>query len=167
MMSCFTVHIVVDSQELCTSVSAIETLAELLEKESARFWTAHKCQSCECNTFPVILDGKLVNANYIFASDVDYAKVETLNKMLKDPALSSLWAAFDEQKASYSYCLPRAKVAIASLLRQNTSPTYEDIRLSLSGNLCKCTNAKKIECAAKDLFEIVCRHLSKAKGSNK
>lgn len=158
------IHAILNDKERRFSVSATETLAELLKKEGTSQWIDEKCHGCTHNAFPIILDGKQVNANYILARYLDWAKIETLDGLLNNTSLSLLWRAFEKQNITkYDCCIPGAKVAMASLLRQNPNPTYEDIRLALSGNLCDCNSREKIEKAASNLFEIICRYQEKTR----
>jgi carbon-monoxide dehydrogenase small subunit len=103
------------------------------------------CEQGECGSCSVLLDGTLVCACLVLAAQADGRDVVTVEGLAEDGRLHRVQEAFAEAGAvQCGFCTPGLVVATADLLAHNPSPTDDEIREALSGNLCRCTGYAKI-----------------------
>jgi len=108
------------------------------------------CEQGECGSCSVLLDGTLVCSCLVLAAQADGHEVVTVEGLATDGELHSVQEAFAEAGAvQCGFCTPGLVVATADLLRRAPSPTDDEIREALSGNLCRCTGYQKILDAVK------------------
>jgi carbon-monoxide dehydrogenase small subunit len=93
----------------------------------------------------VLLDGKLVCACLVLAAQAEGHEVVTVEGLGENGELHAVQEAFTETGAvQCGFCTPGFVVATADLLARNPSPSDDEIREALSGNLCRCTGYAKI-----------------------
>ena len=98
------------------------------------------CDTSNCGACTVELDGHSVKSCTIFAVQADGAAITTIEGLANGTTLHPLQQAFwDEHGLQCGYCTPGFIMAAAYLLEQNPSPSDDDIRKGLEGNLCRCT----------------------------
>jgi carbon-monoxide dehydrogenase small subunit len=103
------------------------------------------CEQGECGSCSVLLDGTLVCACLVLAAQADGHEVVTVEGLAENGELHRVQEAFVEAGAiQCGFCTPGLVVATADLLAHNPSPTEDEIREALSGNLCRCTGYSKI-----------------------
>jgi carbon-monoxide dehydrogenase small subunit len=103
------------------------------------------CEQGECGSCSVLLDGSLVCACLVLAAQADGHDVVTVEGLAQDGQLHPVQEAFAETGAvQCGFCTPGLIVATADLLQRNASPSDDEIREALSGNLCRCTGYAKI-----------------------
>lgn len=107
------------------------------------------CEQGECGSCSVLLDGELVCACLVQAGQVEGRDLQTIEGAAPasgdDQATSVVQQAFIEAGAvQCGFCTPGFVMSVDHLLRRNDTPTNEDIREALSGNLCRCTGYEKI-----------------------
>ena len=104
------------------------------------------CEQGECGSCSVLLDGRLVCACLVLAAQVDGHEVVTVEGLARGDELHAVQEAFVEAGAvQCGFCTPGLVVATADLLaRACPSPSDDEIREALSGNLCRCTGYAKI-----------------------
>ena len=104
------------------------------------------CETSHCGACTVGLDGKSVNSCTIFAVQANGADVRTIEGMAApDGSLHVLQEAFREMHGlQCGFCTPGMIVRAWRLLQENPSPTEEEIRVGISGNLCRCTGYQNI-----------------------
>jgi aerobic carbon-monoxide dehydrogenase small subunit len=99
------------------------------------------CEQGECGSCSVLLDGELVCACLVLAAQADGHEVVTV----ESDGFENVQRAFVEAGAvQCGFCTPGLVVATAALLRDTPSPSEDEIREALSGNLCRCTGYAKI-----------------------
>ena len=115
------------------------------------------CDTTQCGACTVLLDGKAVKSCNLFAVQVDGHEVKTIEGMAApDGTLHPIQQAFwDEHGLQCGYCTPGFIMAAAYLLDRNPSPSEEEIRKGLEGNLCRCTGyvniVKAVQTAARTM----------------
>jgi len=103
------------------------------------------CEQGECGSCSVLLDGTLVCACLVLAAQADGHEVTTVEGLAEGERLHRVQEAFVETGAvQCGFCTPGLVVATADLLARNGSPSDDEIREALSGNLCRCTGYAKI-----------------------
>ena len=103
------------------------------------------CEQGECGSCSVLLDGVLVCSCLVLAAQADGHDVVTVEGLAEEGVLHRVQQAFAETGAvQCGFCTPGFVVAAADLLDGNPDPTDDELRESLSGNLCRCTGYAKI-----------------------
>ena len=103
------------------------------------------CEQGECGSCSVLLDGTLVCSCLVLAAQADGHEVVTVEGLGQDGNLHRVQEAFlDAGAVQCGFCTPGLVVATADLLERIPSPTDDEIREALSGNLCRCTGYQKI-----------------------
>jgi carbon-monoxide dehydrogenase small subunit len=121
--------------------SLLTTLRDRLELPGSK----NACEQGECGSCSVLLDGELVCSCLVLAVQADGHHVVTVEGLGGDGALHPVQEAFaDTGAVQCGFCTPGFVVAAADLLRRVPSPTDDEIREALSGNLCRCTGYQKI-----------------------
>ena len=107
--------------------------------------TKNACEQGECGSCSVLLDGALVCACLVLAAQADGHEVTTVEGLGDGGALHAVQQAFvDAGAVQCGFCTPGLVVATVDLLRRTASPSDDEIREALSGNLCRCTGYAKI-----------------------
>jgi xanthine dehydrogenase YagT iron-sulfur-binding subunit len=97
------------------------------------------CERGECGVCTVLMDDKTAYSCMILALEAEGRTITTLEGLMDGEELGVVQRAFVEQDAyQCGYCTPGQVVAVEGLLRANPSPTLDDIRRGVSGNLCRC-----------------------------
>ena len=98
------------------------------------------CDTGHCGACTVLLDGKSVKSCMVLAVQAQGRKVETIEGLEREGKLHPLQEAFREHHGlQCGYCTPGMILSSLYLLRNNPSPSEEEIRKAISGNLCRCT----------------------------
>jgi aerobic-type carbon monoxide dehydrogenase small subunit (CoxS/CutS family) len=98
------------------------------------------CDTGNCGACSVLVDGTLVKSCMMLAVQADGAKIETVEGLASDGELNGLQQAFSDHHAlQCGYCTPGMLMSATALLRQNGSPSEEEIRKGIQGNICRCT----------------------------
>ena len=122
------------------------TLADYLRDRCGLTGTHLGCEHGVCGACSVLLDGDAVRACLVFAVQADGAEVTTIEGIAgPNGELSNVQAAFrDEHGLQCGFCTPGFVVSVTAFLRDNPDPTDDEIRVGLSGNLCRCTGYQGI-----------------------
>jgi carbon-monoxide dehydrogenase small subunit len=93
----------------------------------------------------VHLDGEAAKSCTILAAQVDGGSVTTIEGLAKNGEMHPMQKAFMENHGlQCGYCTPGMVMAAIGLLKENPSPTEDEVRLGLEGNLCRCTGYHNI-----------------------
>ena len=123
-----------------------KTLADFLREDCALTGTHLGCEHGVCGACTVLLDGEAVRACLLFAVQAQGADVTTVEGLTPaDGGLSAVQEAFrDAHGLQCGFCTPGFIVSVTAFLRDHPSPTDQEIREGLSGNLCRCTGYQGI-----------------------
>jgi aerobic carbon-monoxide dehydrogenase small subunit len=98
------------------------------------------CDTGNCGACSVLIDGTLLKSCMMLAVQADGTKIETVEGLAADGELNDLQQAFSDHHAlQCGYCTPGMLMSATALLRQNTSPSEDEIRKGIQGNICRCT----------------------------
>ena len=125
--------------------SGQDTLLTALRDTIGLTGTKEGCSTGDCGACSVLLDGRLVPACLVLAAEVQGRAVTTIEGVANRDALHPIQQAFLERAAlQCGICTPGFIVAAKALLDANPSPTEQEARYWLAGNLCRCTGYDKI-----------------------
>jgi len=116
------------------------------------------CDTSACGACTILVDGRATKSCTMFAVQADGRALNTVEGMEQNGQLHPLQEGFHEKHAlQCGYCTPGMMMTAAALLQSNPNPTEEEIRVGISGNLCRCTGyvniVKAIQYAAEKLRE--------------
>ncbi len=98
------------------------------------------CDDSECGACMMLLDGRPVNSCSYLALQAEGREITTVEGLAGGDGLHPLQTAFlQEGGVQCGFCTPGMLVSATALLRDNPRPTEEEVRIGLSGNLCRCT----------------------------
>ena len=98
------------------------------------------CDTGNCGACSVLVDGTLVKSCMMLGVQADGAKIETVEGLASEGELNGLQQAFSDHHAlQCGYCTPGMLMSATALLRENKSPSEDEIRKSIQGNICRCT----------------------------
>lgn len=116
------------------------TLLHVIRNELGLKGTKSGCESGECGTCTVLLDGKTVHSCLVLAAQADRKKVITIEGIGNYEEPHPLQQAFVEAGAvQCGFCTPGMILSAKALLDRNPNPTNEEIKRAIDGNLCRCT----------------------------
>jgi carbon-monoxide dehydrogenase small subunit len=120
-------------------------LVSVLRTELGLTGTKEGCDDCECGACMVLIDGQPVNScSYLAAQAADRA-ITTVEGVMQGDDLHPLQQALlDEGGVQCGFCTPGMIMSATALLAANPRPSEEEVRIGLSGNLCRCTGYVKI-----------------------
>jgi carbon-monoxide dehydrogenase small subunit len=120
-------------------------LLDMLREDLGLTGTKNGCGNGECGACSVIMDGKLVNSCLVPAIKADGSEIMTVEGLAGEGELHPIQKAFLKKGAvQCGFCTPGMLIAGKVLLDENPIPSIEEIKLAISGNLCRCTGYMKI-----------------------
>jgi aerobic-type carbon monoxide dehydrogenase small subunit (CoxS/CutS family) len=121
-------------------VEARKLLVHFLRDDLDLTGTHVGCDTGNCGACTVLVDGKAVKSCMLLTAQADGSQVTTVEGLAQDGELTPLQRAFSQHHAlQCGYCTPGTLISATYLLEQNPSPTDEEIRRGIQGNICRCT----------------------------
>lgn len=103
------------------------------------------CDTTNCGACTVLLDGTPIKSCTMFAVQVDGREITTVEGLARNGALHPLQEGFKEEHGlQCGFCTPGMMLTAAALLESNPTPTEDEIRWAISGNICRCTGYMNI-----------------------
>ncbi len=135
-----TVRLTVNGRPVERVVAARRSLADFIREDLGLTGTHVGCEHGVCGACTVLVDGGSARSCLLLAAQLEGASVTTIEGLTPVEGLSPLQAAFRECHAlQCGFCTPGMIVTAHELLAENPSPSAEEIREALGGNLCMCT----------------------------
>lgn len=133
-------------------------LVEFIREELGLTGTHIGCDTSFCGACTIILNGRLIKSCTALAVQADGGTVETVEGLEQDNELHPLQTAFSEHHGlQCGYCTPGMLMASKQLLAENPSPSRDEIKKGIGGNVCRCTGYqniyKAVDAAAKQMQE--------------
>ena len=127
-----------------------QTLLDILRHELRLMGAKKGCDTGDCGACTVLLDGTAVNSCLVLAIEVNGRQVKTIEGLADGLELHPIQKSFVEHGAiQCGFCTPGMILTAKALLDENPSPTENEIKHAMSGNLCRCTGYTKIIDAVK------------------
>ena len=134
------VKVTVNGEEYERDVPARRLLVHFLRDDLDLTGSHVGCDTGNCGACSVILDGTLVKSCMLLAVQADGSSIETVEGLAQDDELTPLQQAFSDQHGlQCGYCTPGMLMSATALLRENASPSDEEIAKAIQGNICRCT----------------------------
>jgi aerobic carbon-monoxide dehydrogenase small subunit len=134
------IRVRVNGQEYLRSVEARTTLADFLRDDLDLTGTHVGCEHGVCGACTVLLAGEPVRSCLLFAVQMDGADLVTVEGLADAERLHPIQQAFwDHHGLQCGFCTPGILLTAKAFLEENPSPTDDEIREAISGNLCRCT----------------------------
>jgi aerobic carbon-monoxide dehydrogenase small subunit len=125
-----------------------QLLVHFLREQLGLTGTNVGCDTVSCGACTVHVDGESVKSCCVLAVQADGREVTTIEGLASNGALHPMQAAFQEHHGlQCGYCTPGMIMAAVGLLNENPSPSEDEIRHGLEGNLCRCTGYQNIVAA--------------------
>ncbi len=133
-------------------------LVDFLRQELGLTGTHVGCEQGVCGACTVRVNGQLVRSCLMFAVQAERASIETVEGMARGAELHPIQQAFHEEHGlQCGFCTPGLLLTTAALLETDPDPSEAEIRLALSGNVCRCTGyvgvVAAVQAAARKLRE--------------
>ncbi len=134
------ISLIVNGQKVVADVEPRLLLVHFLREVLNLTGTHIGCDTTSCGACTVHLNGKPVKSCTILAVQADGTNVRTVEGLALDGKLNPIQEGFHEMHGlQCGYCTPGMMMTSLALLEQNPNPSEEEIRLGISGNLCRCT----------------------------
>ena len=138
-------ELTVNGERRETTIWPGESLLMTLRDRLGLPGSKNACEQGECGSCAVLLDDELVCSCLVLAAQAEGRDVATVEGLAADGELHPVQQAFVEAGAvQCGFCTPGLVVAAVDLLDHNPSPSDDEIREALAGNLCRCTGYTKI-----------------------
>ena len=122
-----------------------DLLVYVLRDQLGLTGTVVGCDTSSCGACTILLDGESVKSCTVLGVQADGCEITTIEGLAQDGSLHPLQESFHEHHAlQCGYCTSGMVLAAVSLLAENPSPTAEEIRHGLEGNICRCTGYQNI-----------------------
>ncbi|WP_285803903.1 (2Fe-2S)-binding protein [Alkalicoccobacillus plakortidis] len=135
-----TIHFQVNGESIQKKLQQAKRLVEVLREDCGLTGTKISCGVGRCGACTVLIDGKLAASCLTMAYQAEGTSITTIEHLSKEDELHPVQQAFLENGGfQCGYCTPGMVMAVDALLTAHQSPTEEQIKEALSGNLCRCT----------------------------
>lgn len=146
-----TVGLTVNGRRRSVTCEPRKLLSDVLREDLHLTGTHVGCEHGACGACTVLVDGAALRACLLFAVQMHGADIETVESMANaDGTLNHVQQAMqDNHGLQCGFCTPGIVVSLTAFLRDNPDPSDDEIRVALSGNLCRCTGYHGIVNAAR------------------
>lgn len=145
------INLILNGEKRSVYVEPNDLLLDVLRDKLGAKSPKCGCDRGDCGACTIMLEGKSVRSCNILAIEVDGQEIQTVEGLSRN-GLTELQNKFIEMNSfQCGFCAPGITIAATELLNNNPHPTIEDIKESLSGNLCRCTGYTPIVDA---IFEV-------------
>ncbi len=139
------INLKVNGTDYSVQVQSKDTLLHVLRNKLGFTGVKEGCAAGECGACTVIINGKATNSCMILAVEMDGAEIMTIEGLSSGEDIHPIQKKFIEHGAiQCGFCTPGMILTTYALLKSNPSPTEEEIKIAISGNLCRCTGYVQI-----------------------
>ncbi|HET7233896.1 MAG TPA: (2Fe-2S)-binding protein [Longimicrobium sp.] len=146
MPSSVPISVSINGQPYAREVEARLLLSDFLRHELGLTGTHVGCEHGVCGACTVLMDGQAVRSCLVFAAQADGAELRTVEGLAPaEDQLHPIQTAFrDAHGLQCGFCTPGILMTMIPFLEENPHPTEDEVRLAISGNLCRCTGYANI-----------------------
>ncbi len=135
----------VNGEEVTEWVEPRRTLLDFLREDLDLTGSKKGCDLGNCGACTLLMGGRPINSCLVLAVEAEGQEILTIEGMSEGVKLNPIQKAFIHYGAvQCGYCTPGMILSAKALLDENPHPTEEEVRVAISGNLCRCTGYKKI-----------------------
>lgn len=139
------VRLKVNGENYDVVIAPYRTLLDVLREELRLTGSKKGCDAGDCGACTVLLDGKPVNACLVLAATVQDAEILTIEGLAQKGKLDPLQQAFiSEGAVQCGFCTSGVLMSLKALVDHNPTPTPEEVKIAMAGNLCRCTGYSKV-----------------------
>ncbi len=150
------VNLDINGEQYDVLVEPRRTLLDCLREDLGLTGTKRVCDVGNCGACTVIADGRTGYSCLMLAVESEGLKITTIEGLAGEDGLHPVQQAFIQEDAlQCGFCTPGQVLSVVSLLERNSDPSDEEIRLAVSGNLCRCGAYPKIFRAARTAAQIM------------
>jgi len=148
------VNMFVNGKPVSLEVKPYARLLDVLREDLGLTGTKEGCGIGECGACTVIVDGETVNTCLTLAASMDGKHITTIEGLMENEKLHPIQEAFIKHNAlQCGFCTPGLIMSAKALLDSNPNPSTEQIKVAISGNLCRCTGYEQVVDAIKEVAE--------------
>jgi carbon-monoxide dehydrogenase small subunit len=141
-----TIALTVNGKKMSGQAEPRKLLSDFIREDLGFTGTHVGCEHGVCGACTVLLDGEAVRSCLMFAVQVDGKSLETVEGLAPDvehlhPIQQAFW---DCHGLQCGYCTPGFLMTLVQFLKENPNPTEREVRVGISGNLCRCTGYQNI-----------------------
>jgi len=134
------ITVTVNGAEHSADVEPRTLLVDFIRTDLALTGTHIGCDTTACGVCTVLLDGTPVKSCTVFAVQANGKSITTVEGLKQNGELHPIQAAFKEEHGlQCGFCTPAMMLVGSKLIEDNPSPTDDEVRWAISGNLCRCT----------------------------
>ena len=135
----------INGEEREVLADGCDTLLDLLRDRIGLTGTKEGCGNGNCGTCTVLFDGEPVNACLVLAGEASGVRITTIEGIANGNVLDAVQQALVTHGGTQcGFCTPGIVISAVALLNRNSTPTDDEIRHAIAGNLCRCTGYDKI-----------------------
>jgi len=135
----------INKKELTLKVDDHRTLLEVLREDLSLTGAKEGCGTGDCGACTILIDDQPILSCLTLAVDCEGKEITTIEGLAKDGQLHPIQRAFVEKGAiQCGFCTPGMVMASYALLRRNPTPSEQEVKEAIAGNLCRCTGYVKI-----------------------
>jgi len=139
------IRFTVNGEKKIAEVEPRLLLAHLIRRGLGLTGTHMGCDTTNCGACTVLVDGRPVKSCTMLAAQLQGTQVTTIEGLAPEGSLHPMQQAFKDQHGlQCGFCTAGMLMTSVALLRDNPSPSADEIRAALSGNLCRCTGYQNI-----------------------
>ncbi len=139
------IQFTINGEQVEINVKSRDTLLDVIRNDLKLTGTKQGCGMGECGACTVLMDGLPVYSCLVLAVEAEGRDIVTVEGLMNGEELHPLQNAFREHGAvQCGFCTPGLLLAAKALLDENPQPKEEEVRMAISGNICRCTGYVKI-----------------------
>jgi aerobic carbon-monoxide dehydrogenase small subunit len=140
------ITLTVNGKRMSGEAEPRKLLSDFIREDLGLTGTHVGCEHGVCGACTVLLDGEAVRSCLMFAVQVEGKTLETVEGLAPDvehlhPIQQAFW---DSHGLQCGYCTPGFLMTLVQFLKENPNPTEREVRIGISGNLCRCTGYQNI-----------------------
>lgn len=142
---------VLNGERLNIALKERKTLLEFLREDMGLTGVKKGCEIGECGACTVLMNKKAVNSCMVLAGQIEGCEITTIEGVSNEVLHPLQEKLLKGGAVQCGYCTPGMVMAILALLYENASPSEEEIRKAIDGNLCRCTGYNQIIQSVKEM----------------